>query len=401
MQRLPTVAVVGAGLAGCATAHALAARGCKVHLIDPLGIAQATSGNRLGAVLPRVMRDDNLAARFTRAAFLRAVARVREFAPLDPDLCCLRGILHLAQDEDDEAVMQRSAQRHALDPDFAELVDVARASALAGVPVAHGGWWFPQGGWVAPARFCQALVNAHAERISTHWGVAVHALRQVHDGWQVCDAQGEVIVQADAVVLANAEDAVRFCPGLGPLQRVRGQLSEWPAMHMRAPDIPVTGDGYVMPARDGMVLVGATYELDDDPSPALRTDAHRLNAERVQRLLPSHPALHDGARMEVDVHADMPGRVGWRVVANDRLPLIGLVQRGQAESDKAESDKAGLYVVTGLASRGITWSVLAGEIVCAQLCGDPLPIERALLQAVAPTRFAERRARRGNAIMSP
>jgi tRNA 5-methylaminomethyl-2-thiouridine biosynthesis bifunctional protein len=60
-----------------------------------------------------------------------------------------------------------------------------------------------------------------------------------------------------------------------------------------------------------------------------------------------------------------------------------------------------IHVVAGLASRGITWCVLAGDIVTAQICGDPVPLERTLQQAVAPARFAQRRARRSNAIISP
>jgi len=65
------VAVVGAGVAGAAVAHALAQRGVAVTVLERADSpAQAASGNPLAVFRPLISRDDNCASRLTRAAFL-------------------------------------------------------------------------------------------------------------------------------------------------------------------------------------------------------------------------------------------------------------------------------------------------------------------------------------------
>ena len=54
----------------------------------------------------------------------------------------------------------------------------------------------------------------------------------------------------------------------------------------------------------------------------------------------------------------------------------------------------GLFVLTALGSRGITWSALCAEVLAAAISGAPMPLEASLLDAIDPARFAVR-ARRG------
>jgi tRNA 5-methylaminomethyl-2-thiouridine biosynthesis bifunctional protein len=55
-----------------------------------------------------------------------------------------------------------------------------------------------------------------------------------------------------------------------------------------------------------------------------------------------------------------------------RLPAVGAV--GQ---------DAGLWAVTGLASRGLTWSSLAGDLVAATLNAEPLPLETDIIDKIS------------------
>ena len=64
-----------------------------------------------------------------------------------------------------------------------------------------------------------------------------------------------------------------------------------------------------------------------------------------------------------------------RAVTRDRLPMMGALG----------SDA---WCATGFASRGILWGTLAGEVIAAQLEGEPAPLEAPLLRAVDPRRFA-------------
>jgi tRNA 5-methylaminomethyl-2-thiouridine biosynthesis bifunctional protein len=124
----------------------------------------------------------------------------------------------------------------------------------------------------------------------------------------------------------------------------------------------------VLPAIDGVCVVGATYDIDDeDPSP--RDESHESNLERLSRMIPC-PVLN---RLE--------GRVGFRAVTPDRLPVVG----------KLEGDSFGAFAY---GSRGLVWATLAAELIAAELEGEPLPLEGTLVDAMSPGRFAERAARR-------
>ncbi|MGN4078328.1 FAD-dependent oxidoreductase, partial [Burkholderia gladioli] len=103
-----------------------------------------------------------------------------------------------------------------------------------------------------------------------------------------------------------------------PVQQVRGQLSMLPAGSAPKVAMPVIGDGYLIPFADGSALTGATYEPDDlDPIP--REAGHRENLARLAALLPH-------AQVDSNMLADpasLKGRVAFRCVASDRLPLAG------------------------------------------------------------------------------
>jgi tRNA 5-methylaminomethyl-2-thiouridine biosynthesis bifunctional protein len=53
----------------------------------------------------------------------------------------------------------------------------------------------------------------------------------------------------------------------------------------------------------------------------------------------------------------------------------------------------GLYALLGYASRGLIWAGWAAELLAAQLEGEPLPLESALVDALDPARFVLRARR--------
>ena len=49
--------------------------------------------------------------------------------------------------------------------------------------------------------------------------------------------------------------------------------------------------------------------------------------------------------------------------------------------------QAAAYVLSGYGARGLAWSQIAAELLASQLEGDPLPLERAICEALDPARF--------------
>jgi tRNA 5-methylaminomethyl-2-thiouridine biosynthesis bifunctional protein len=222
----------------------------------------------------------------------------------------------------------------------------------------------------------------------------VEALRRSGGHWQALDAAGHVIAEAPVMVLANAADAARLAGGPPwPVQRVRGQVTL-----LRAPlplQLPLAGTGYAIDLQDGRLLCGATHQPDDG-SPEPRDEDHRANLAQLSQLL----------GRSIDAQPPLEGRVGWRFVAGDRLPVLGPLPVNDLSSARLDQPRfiprePGLYTLTALGSRGITWAPLAGQVLAAWIAGAPLPLEASLLDAVDAARFASRAARQGAGSVQP
>jgi tRNA 5-methylaminomethyl-2-thiouridine biosynthesis bifunctional protein len=390
------VIVVGAGLAGAAIASRLSTRGWRVDLVERRAEAAAgASALRAGVFQPHVSRDDSVLSRLVRAGFLysnRGRPAVLDDSSPRPVHC---GVLQLADGPENDLRAAATAAMLALPRAYAEYVPRDTACAIAGARVPVGGWWFPQGGWLKPDALVRAQLAAASET-RVHLGREVAAIDRAGDLWRASDGE-HVIAQAPVVVLANAFEALRFCDiGASALRLVRGQQSFLPAPPFRAPRVVVGGDGYVLPAIDGIAAVGATYDLDSmDPE----TDAksHALNLQRAEHMLP-------GSTLGVE-SLGLAGGVGFRCVASDRLPLAGAminIAAARTLSTRLTGAQArdlprvpGLYAAFAFASRGLAWTLLAAELMASELEGEPLPLEGELVDAIDPGRFALQSLRRG------
>lgn len=377
--------VIGAGLAGCALAERLAARGWEIELVDAAAApATGASGNLAGVLRPLPSLDDNSMSRLTRAGTLygwRHIARLRHDGHAVRGEAC--GVLHLARDEAQAVKMQGVAERLALPPEHLRYVDAATASALAGWPLPIGGWCFGGSGWVQPPSLCAANLARHDTRIRRHFGRRVVHLE--HDGraWQAGDAHGETIAKAPVVVLAAGTAVREFIPfELLPVVSARGQVSLLPAAAGSAPWLVVCRGGYVSPEVDGLRCAGATFSVSDDDA-SLRDADHAENLAKLDGMLPGIAAgLTPGG---------VGGRVGFRPASPDRLPMIGALPAAAAVERSTPLTEIprqpGAWVLSGYGARGLVWSAIAAELLASQIEGEPLPLERNLCDAVNPARF--------------
>jgi tRNA 5-methylaminomethyl-2-thiouridine biosynthesis bifunctional protein len=343
-------AVVGAGVAGAAVCERLCSRGWEVELYERHAEpAQEASGNHAGTFHPIATPDDSLFARLTRAGFLYAISRWKALEELRWDPC---GVLQLAR-TGKEARSQEQAVA-GLPEEYARFVTAGDASRHAGVPLPAPGVWFPAAGWVQPQTLVRAQLEACGGRLKRKFSTALSRLPD-----------------APVVVLANSSEAPRLAPVPHlRLRRVRGQLTYLPQGSLDAPRVVVVRGGMVLPPVDGVCVVGASYDIEDEDR-ALREDSHAGNLERLKQIL------------DIDVKSAAAGRVAFRAVTPDRLPVAGRI-----------AERA--YGAFAYGSRGLVWAALAAEIIASDLEGEPLPLENALLKAIDPGRFrrrAESRAR--------
>ncbi|MDB5801513.1 MAG: 5-methylaminomethyl-2-thiouridine methyltransferase [Rhodocyclales bacterium] len=391
--------VIGAGLAGTGITERLAARGWHVTLLDGNAAAgQGASGNFAGAFRPQPSRDDNLMARITRAGFsyaLRDLANLAERG--NPARWSQCGVLHLARDAVQESKQMQALASQQPPPDFMQWLNAADASQRAGHPCPFGAWWFPLGGWVSPPSLCSAHLAAAAHypdaRIDVLFDRHVARIehRETDDGlmWHALDEYGVSIAGAAHLVLANAHDAHRLLgkPWL-PLYSARGQVSHLPATgssSLTALDTVICGSGYLTPAIDGLHALGATFVVND-PDTDLRQAEHAENLAKLDLMLP-------GTGNDIDVSA-LEGRASLRPITPDRLPFVGALpvqdQRGEAALVALPREPQ-LWLLSGFGARGLVWGALCAELLASQMNDEPLPLERALVEAMDAARYLPRK----------
>jgi tRNA 5-methylaminomethyl-2-thiouridine biosynthesis bifunctional protein len=381
--------VIGAGLAGAAACERLCARGWQVTLVERHDRpAMEASGNLAGIFMPLLSRDDNIPTRLTRAAYLFALRYWERLGgigrAIEGQAC---GVLQLARDAFHAEASRAIARGNRYPRDFAEWLERDAAEAMLGSAAPDGAWLFRQGGWARPGSVCEAMLAACGDRLVQRFGVGSVTLARAGDGWLVRGESGDTLAGAPVVVLATGAGAGSIDQAAPlPLMRMRGQVTHVPAELLPPLPFVLCREAYLTPAAHGLRCAGATYDSDVDP--ALRESSQVENIDKLRALLSDPLAVPD---------LPLQGRVGFRCVAPDRLPLVGrLPDFGAAGATERLRDvprHPGLYSLLGYASRGLIWAPLAAELLASGLEDEPLPLEAALVDALDPARFVLRARR--------
>jgi tRNA 5-methylaminomethyl-2-thiouridine biosynthesis bifunctional protein len=397
--------VIGAGLAGSACAHALARRGWDLRVIE-LAATPASGASALpwGLLHPQMAADDALLARLTRAGVAATHAALARTVPTgDVDgrpIARRHGVFQMADGEATRARWQSAIAQLGLPREHVEVLYQATAALRVGMVPGHGGLWWPQGALVSPARWCAALL---AGRTKLLCGDVVQ-LKAEWDGWTALDAAGHVLAAAPVVIVAAAMASPTLLGMMrARVQTIRGRIAFLDPAPFEKLRVPITGDGYLLRDPDGGVAAGATYELtlpgDEVESFLSEARAQQSNLARLQRLLAAPPVVDAVGSFD-----------GLRCVARDRMPLAGAVPdelaaraagrdlRGAHLVDVPR--RPGLYACFALGSHGLALAPLLAELIAASIEGEPLPIERALAEAVDPARFLLGSLRRHAALQS-
>lgn len=196
--------------------------------------------------MPLLSRDDNPGSRLSRSAYLFALQAWRQLGGIggafDGAAC---GVLQIARDAAHAESQQQLADYWRYPADYAQWLDQASASRIAGCPVSGGGWFFPAAGWVQPRSLCQAMLDSCGEQLQTHFGRHAAMLEHGPDGWAICDRHGANIAAAPVVILANACEALQFPQAEDlPLSAIRGQVTYLDAGQVPAIKPVICGEAY-------------------------------------------------------------------------------------------------------------------------------------------------------------
>jgi tRNA 5-methylaminomethyl-2-thiouridine biosynthesis bifunctional protein len=373
------VTVIGAGLAGTATARQLADRGHPVTLYEA---APEPANATTTALHTRLSGSANEPIALWRAiSYTYAVDWHRAMGGQPAT-----GILQFADGTDDGITPERLAAidaRYQPTGDWVRAVDATEASALAGIPVREPALLFPGGRSVDLRAFCSQLRDHPRIRYLSSRPVALH--RSGAD-WQLCTPDGGSIGEAGGdgpIVLCTGTFGLAEMAYL-ELRPVWGQLDL--VSLDPSPGLPLIGEGLVNPvfglapgiADSHTCAVGATYEY-------VPWDPQRATAMNIERL-------HRWWRRLTELSATIRPLSRWRgvrAVTPDRMPVVGPAY----DADGRVLPR--LWLNAGHGSSGTGAIPLAAEIVASEIGGEIAPVSDAMQLALSVWRFRARQLRRG------
>lgn len=399
------VIIVGAGIAGCLMASNLARRGCAVTLVEAgAGPGSGASGNLQGALYVKLGVDYTAQSELALAALVFAQ---RYYSHMQAHLADGHegqnfwnptGLLLLATTAAEADRQQRFMNRHEYPEGIFKAVSALRASELANMKITHPGLHFPDSGWLAPYRLCQALAGDSGIELRSNTRLDSFG----HDGDRHC-VDLSAVDDADNPPKKGFSgrhfcDQLILCPGASdilpeldiPARRIRGQVSWWPAQALPSPACVICGEGYINPSDGTNITVGATFDLKD-PDPSVRAEDHRRNLDAVGRWLSPIAA--------VDAHAQTlaQGRTSFRCTTPDYQPLAGVLHpesdlpRTTAGLAAPPTKGRGIAVLAGLGSKGLAYAPLLSEWLCDRICHEVPALPLSLAELVQPQRFTVRR----------
>ncbi|AYQ29369.1 MULTISPECIES: FAD-dependent 5-carboxymethylaminomethyl-2-thiouridine(34) oxidoreductase MnmC [unclassified Polaromonas] len=386
-RRTPsTCVVIGAGLAGAAVAASLARRGWQVTVLDAAEApAAGASGLPAGLLAPHVSPDDNPLSRLSRSGIRATLQQAGALLQAGSDWAATGVLEHCVE----HPRKLPEAWQHDWADAASDWTQPASAGQLAqcGLPAEVPALWHARGGWVRPAQ----LVNAWLATPGIQWRgqcVASRVEQSAPDQWRVLDAGGRELASAALVVLAAGHASRAMAAGIQgsdeskrlALQAIRGQVT-WGAHEAGTaealPPFPVNGHGSLAPAvpmnkaAGGLAWVmGSSFERDNERA-EIKPEDGLHNLGKLQDLLPG------AARVLAPQFG--PGKAqhwaGVRCATPTRLPMLGPLQASEAP---------GVWVCSGMGSRGLTFAALCAELLAARLHAEPLAVEQRLADGLAP-----------------
>lgn len=402
------IAIIGGGIASALLSLALLRRGRRVTIYsDASAPAEGASGNRQGALYPLLNPQDEASGQFFPAAF--TFAR-RCFDALDFSFehqWC--GVTQLGWDEKSQRKIDKMLEM-ALPAAVAQAVNAGQVDQLAGLPIGCGGMHYPAGGWLCPAELTAGLINSAQQKgMLVRWRHSLTRLEDEGARWLLHFADGGQARHAN-LVLANGAGLNQLAQSeMLPVYPVAGQVSHVPTNPQLSQLKQVLCyDGYLTPVspQHQQHCIGASYHRGSRQT-GYSAEDQLDNIARLEKCLPQA-----GWTQTLDASAG-EARCGVRCATRDHLPMLGALpdyaRTLRQYADLAQLDNqrqagpapwhAGAFVLGALGSRGLCSGPLAAEILAAQLCHEPIPLDAQTLAALNPNRYWLRKLLKGKPVV--
>ncbi|MBT4962852.1 MAG: FAD-dependent 5-carboxymethylaminomethyl-2-thiouridine(34) oxidoreductase MnmC [Francisellaceae bacterium] len=395
--------VVGAGIAGVSTCYSLIKRGFKVILIDQEEQAGShASGNHAGLLMPAMTTVPSTFSEYYIQAFNHSIKQAHLLAESYEFGFKPSGIIQLAFNE-----RQQIRQTKWLEIDeysyLLDYLDQTQIKKISGLPFPYNGILFKNAAWLSPIEFVAAYLNDIKESITTIFNQKATKIHYENEEWNVFNSSEKLLATAPVLIIANAiggKELIKDIPM--SIRSVRGQLSMISNNPTMLPlKIPVSYDGYLVPAKFGNQWIGASFS--EMMTKDCLVQDRRYNIKQLENIYPEFS--HDETSYN-DITQD---RAAFRCISSDYFPLVGpvpcgnyfrknylrLIQDRKPSSYPPAHYLPGLYMNLAHGSRGMISAPFASELLAREICGEPLDISLKCREYIHPGRFLIRQLKKG------
>jgi tRNA 5-methylaminomethyl-2-thiouridine biosynthesis bifunctional protein len=394
------VIIIGGGIASACAAYALTKQGVKVTLLCKENtVAQGASSNAIGALYPLLHQQKDDISEFYQHAFWRAKALYQEVLDLgfnySHDWC---GLLDLSYKPSLEKHQQRFEQLDVWPHNLIHSVNSKQASKIAQIPLTFGGLFMPHAGWVAPQELVSQLFNAanKTNYLSVENNIEVNKLTPLPDGRWLLDTNKRQFKEEVVIVCGGAETLNINIVNKLPLTSVRGQVTSMHSNeHIEKLATVLCHKGYLTPKNNNIHCIGATFDKNDFDTKT-RSEDDEYNINILSECLNTTFKATKWDKKDI-----VSSKARLRCMTPDHLPLVGAMPDLTAHRETyahLAKDKNwrydqpapvinNLYVMTGFGARGLCSAPLLADIISADICGLPYPVDNKMLFNLSANRF--------------
>ena len=342
------IAIIGSGIAGCSTAYHLAKNGHVVEIFEiESEISSGASGNPLAALYPRFNLNNEPLNLLNFSSFYYAD---RFYKSLDCDGYFETGIGFKINDKRTESWIKKLKVLNREDLfSFSDNQNKTGLKDFKGVIFNHGGY-------IDPKKINQSLLDN--ENIKIH---LCHEFKNFEIGSSNVTLRIDDNNQYtfDYLVLAHGSGLINFS---NDLSLSKGQLVA--AKISNSIKMPINSSGYILPAKDGLNWIGASY------------DHQFKNLDVDEDKLKKMIAFQEDQYGVKNNSQQYDSRAQIRTVSKNKLPIVGKYKQNE-----------NIIMLGGFGSRGFCYGPILGDHVASIIDESPSPLEKNIATSLLPKNF--------------